>query len=131
MNTYKIIRWPVTVLVLHAFATVSGLYWQISRLDNALHFLGGMSIAAASSALLQTKPLLSSGQRLPWLFRLLFCVGLVALAATSWELMEFLLDTYTSTVMQPSIADTMSDLALGLTGGFLVTLYNLRKNKPQ
>lgn len=127
MGITKIIRWPVAVLVLHTFATVSGLYWQISRLDNVLHFLGGMSIAAASIHFLFLAERRKYIAIHNWFIQIFIIIAVVALAAVTWESMEYVIDHAIASQMQGDLTDTMSDIALALCGGGIVGIINKSK----
>ncbi len=122
-NFKKIFKYPILVLGLHVVATVTGSYWQFSKLDNLMHFLGGASIAAAAMTTLKilgNKKLLTVHSKL---IKIIIICGIVALVAVLWEFMEFGIDYFFHVVMQPDLTDTMSDLALGLCGGALTASY--------
>ena len=58
-------------------------------------------------------------------------VGLVMIAAVLWEVYEFLWDQIFGTLFQPSKADTIKDLIMGMLGGivFCVLFVRIRKKK--
>lgn len=118
----KITTAPFAVLILHIFADLTGLYENYWWMDIPLHFLGGIAIAIASYFLLeyftQTKKLSIESLAL----KFLIVISFVALSAIAWEFLEYFLDFYFATEMQPSILDTMKDLAMGLLGGFTVMI---------
>ncbi len=119
----SILQWPLVVFVLHLIALYSGLYYVIPRLDNALHFLGGMSIATGTLSFFTLAQQLHWMDIRRWWLRLLLCLGTVALAAISWECMEYVLDHTVGSHMQGGITDTMSDLLLALTGALLLSIF--------
>ncbi len=127
----KITTAPFAVLILHIFADLTGLYENYWWMDIPLHFLGGVAIAIASYFLLeyftQTKKLSINSLAL----KSLIIISLVALSAISWEFLEYFLDFYFATEMQPSILDTMKDLAMGLFGGFVVIILNITNQRTK
>lgn len=121
---------PFALLALHIIATVGGWYEAWWWFDIPMHFLGGVAIATSSYFLLQdfSKRNMFAAQFTP--LKILTILSFTALAAVSWEFFEFTLDTYVSTSMQPGIADTIKDLAMGISGGGIVaTILSFRKSK--
>lgn len=119
----KMAQWPAIVFILHLIALYSGLYYAIPKLDNLLHFLGGMSIAAASFTLFAYAKHAQWMNIQRWWLQLFLIVAIVALTAVSWECMEYLLDHIVGSHMQGDITDTMSDLLLALTGALLLSIF--------
>ena len=98
--------------------------------DDVLHFAGGIAVAIGAS-LFFAKELPRSRRKL---LILVFLVGSSAIIGIGWELMEWLLDhtvfansTYRN---QPSLTDTVFDLILDSSGGFLVALLYLKSKVP-
>jgi uncharacterized membrane protein YjdF len=117
-----ILFWPALVFLVHVLASAVGVYAQIDKFDNVMHFLGGASIAAAAGHAL------ALARRRGWMtiqrraLTLLVVLGMVALAAVCWEFLEFIMDRYASTGMQGDIIDTLSDMLLALVGGLIIAL---------
>lgn len=103
--------------------TVFDVYKHWPWFDAPMHLLGGMLAGLLGGALYRQGTEKHEG---PWWKELLFILGCVALIATVWEFHEFLLDAKALYARsgggghQPSLDDTMKDLALGLFGGLLV-----------
>jgi len=98
------------------------LYKVFPWLDIPMHLLGGASIAVSATLFLRYLQNHSlCGQMRKWIFHL-WNMGLVSLAAILWEFNEFLSDYFFHGSMQPSLADTMGDLFLGLLGGFVASI---------
>lgn len=117
---------PLGVLVIHQLATVFDWYRQITEFDVGMHALGGAAIALSWILL---GPTVRHKTEPRWYY-LFVSLGIVALAATAWELYEFLLDQHQGILLhQPSIADTMGDYAAGLLGGLFVTGYAILSRK--
>ncbi|HSR89030.1 MAG TPA: hypothetical protein VLK22_01340 [Candidatus Udaeobacter sp.] len=52
--------------------------------------------------------------------------------AVWWEFYEFISDYFLGTLMQPSIADTMKDLCMGMLGAVVLSIVMIyRTKKPQ
>lgn len=118
VDIVKITLAPFLIYLLNA--VLEGIWPGVSlawRLDNYLHVMGGMAIAASSLVVLRL------AERLDWIkiknaaAALLLVVGFVAAAAALWEFYEFLHDYFYGTHFQPSNADTMADLFMGMLGG--------------
>lgn len=132
----NIFRWPLLVFLLHILALYSGLYANIPKLDNLLHFLGGMSIAAAALSFIAYAKHVHMMEIHTWWLRIFLTLALVALAAVDWEFMEYILDHTVGSHIQGNVTDTMSDIVLALCGGGIVamlskahTQYTFRNNK--
>ena len=127
----KLLTWPVGVLILHVLLTVAGGYYWWVHVDKVMHVLGGMSIAVSA---LTAIDLLNSRSTLiisNTFITAIFVLSFVALAAVSWEFLEFSLDHFAYTHMQPSLRDTMGDLLAGLCGGGVIIFIKtvLRESK--
>lgn len=119
----KLLYWPILILILHAFLTVTGGYYWWAHMDKIMHVLGGMSIALSAVAALKmfnkTGELKISNK----FITAVIILSLVALAAVSWEFLEFTLDHVAHTHMQPSLTDTMGDILAGLCGAGVIILF--------
>ncbi|HMR55599.1 MAG TPA: hypothetical protein PKD34_03350 [Candidatus Doudnabacteria bacterium] len=122
----KIILGPAIVLVLHIIADLTGLYYEIFWLDVPMHFLGGVAIAFSAYYFL-TYADITSKQVAVKLLSLFLILALTALSAVGWEIFEYGMDRIFKTRMQPSVHDTMKDLAFGLLGGAIAGITLLRK----
>ncbi len=116
MTLIKIAVGPFLVLVIHIIADIFGWYYKIFWLDVPMHFIGGIAIATSSYYFLKHSEI-SSKQVGIKLLSLFLILALTALAAVAWEIFEFGMDRIFNTTMQPSVHDTMKDLAFGLLGG--------------
>lgn len=83
--------------------------------DNYLHFVGGMSIALSIAYIVNLfdEEIFRKNNRLAKAY--LITTSVIAVAVF-WEFYEFLHDQMYGTKFQPSIADTMKDLFLGMLG---------------
>lgn len=128
MKFTQLIIWPLGVLMLHLLLTVTGGYYWWAHVDKIMHVLGGMSIALSGLAALEMFAKTGELKISNRLIVVVTILGLVALAAISWEFLEFTLDHVAHTHMQPSLADTMGDLLAGLIGSLPILL--IQHNKP-
>lgn len=102
------------------YANVNFLYWQYRWLDNPVHILGGMWVAAAFMWITYVfgKPEV----------RLLPVLGAVLCAGIAWEVYEFVFNVsyYEGTHL---LFDTAKDLLMDLFGGIVAwyLLVNLGK----
>ncbi len=95
------------------------IYEKYPSFDIPMHFFAGCAMALTGFSLLkiaEEKNWMKIQNRLVKIF---LVISFVALVATLWEFHEFLMDYYLDTHTQPSIADTMKDLFLGLCGALV------------
>lgn len=100
------------MFVLHYL--VGGWLGHEPYVDPVAHFLGGVAAAfffwqAAAGARVYL------GDLTPWALGLL-AFGMASVAAVVWEFLEFLADQYFGARLQPTLANTLRDLFLGLSG---------------
>lgn len=108
------------------------LFYQpsLAFFDTLMHFAGGAAVGWwALLALTNNRTLALDPAR-----ALLFIIGAAALLGIGWELFEWALDNtvgvwYTAQKAQPSLNDSMADLALDVLGGFIVGALLLRFRK--
>jgi uncharacterized membrane protein YjdF len=119
-----------------ALAAMGGLYaanWVLSNafdvygrfpnFDVPMHYAGGFAAGMLAVAVHHETSGKEYLRRIPWYYHAGFILGTVALIAVAWEFHEFVLDWLHGQQgnvfvrMQPSIADTMGDMGLGLLGG--------------
>ena len=109
---------PIGVLALF-FLRI--LVWpRLGALDVVAHFLGGLSIAWMT--LILWKRWTKHGwipKTVPTWLRDYAVWGTVALVGIVWEFMETIMTVYVGIRMQLSIPETMGDLFMDLSGGFV------------
>lgn len=100
-------------------------------IDTLSHFLGGVSIAYGASYAL------SLIQKRGWLvikkdiLRTCIITASVTVFAVVWEFYEFTSDYLSGTAMQPSSADTIKDLAMGMIGALVFCVVTMPKNEKK
>lgn len=103
------------------------LYVTWPLYDIPVHLLGGVSMGITGYMLF------TLGEKRDWIhiankWVLLFLiVCFVSLTATVWEWYEFAMDYFFETVHQPSLADTMGDMLLGIAGGVFAGITLLKR----
>jgi hypothetical protein len=106
---------PAIVFIFHALMIIIfDIYTIFPAFDIPMHFLGGLSIGISAIMLIK---IFKSKITTPKWFQFIWIVGLAVIAATVWEFAEFGSDYFLHTLMQPSLADTMLDMFLGMIGG--------------
>lgn len=97
--------------------------------DIPMHFCGGMAIAYFISRcfrLLPREAATTKRSRIV-LLELLLIVSLTATAAVFWEFTEFTIDQVFGSNVQISLANTMQDLAMGISGATLFAIIRSRQ----
>jgi hypothetical protein len=102
------------------------------ELDMVAHFAGGFSIAWMAMILWQRWTMHGWIPRtVPLWIRNYAVWGSVALVGIFWEFLEFGLDLFLGWTAQPSVADTMNDFFMDLSGGvlflILFSLFSIKK----
>ncbi len=108
---------PTIVFIFNFYAGF--LYDLYSWFDILMHFLGGFSIAFTSVLFLnffEEKKLLKIKSSFLFIF---IVVSFVSLIAILWEFYEFILRDFFNVIVQISLEDTLSDLLMGIGGGFV------------
>ena len=121
MRNYKIFLWPLLVLILHIFATVTGLYDKFAWFDIPMHLLGGASVALSAFFILKRS------DPLPLWVTMALMIGGASIMAIGWEWFEFILDHYAHTVTQLGLFDTLKDLYDGVSGATIVAIIMMVK----
>jgi hypothetical protein len=119
---------PIIVLLTHLLAwKVLNLYRSFPNLDIPFHYIGGLSIAYASAAILSylKKEKIINTLNKPIFLILIF--SLTATATVFWEFGEFLLDWLLDTNIQVNLANTMQDQFMGILGGTTLVFLWSRK----
>lgn len=116
-NLLKSFWFAEIVLAVHlVLFNTTRVYWEYPDIDIFFHVLGGFSAAHGFLNWLkhsETKKFVKLNSTLA---KLIVVLSLVTTVAVVWEFHEFVLQHYTGIEMQPSIADTMADLLLGMIG---------------
>ncbi len=95
--------------------------------DLVMHMAGGFAVGVLGVAIHQWAEKRWGVFKRPWWYHGVSLIGFVALIAVFWELHEYVIDQWIRiprglSLTQPSIADTMEDLFLGLLGGAAAVL---------
>lgn len=118
------------VLIIHIIASFANWYEIFWWFDIPMHLIGGVATAISGYYLLQDYKGRNQFSIGSISLNILIIIGFVSLAAVCWEFLEFTLDILFNADLQPSLTDTMKDLANGIIGGGLTSLaILLRKNK--
>lgn len=119
---------PLLVFAIHVVGLWGfDIYSRFPEFDIPMHFAGGFVIAyffgvcyreASHRSLL--------GQPSAVVFPPMI-LGLTSLVAVVWEFAEFIADHQFGVHTQPSLADTLLDLLMGLLGGVVWIVWNRRR----
>jgi hypothetical protein len=117
----KIGGWaPLLVFTTHVFIDrVLNAYDWWPPIDIPMHFSGGLAIAFFISRCFQTLPRQAVPKSRLVVLELLLAGSLTATVAVFWEFAEFSLDQIFGTNVQVSLANTMKDMAMGISGALV------------
>jgi hypothetical protein len=114
---------PVLFYLFHIFLDiVFDVYVKFSWFDNLMHFTGGIVLAFTFFPLL-TYFEKEGNLKLGRIWKFIFVISLVVLIAVLWEFYEFVICYFFGFNWQPSVADTIGDLFLGMSGGIIAGLF--------
>jgi len=116
-STFRQAAWaPLAVFVFYALAAKDfNAYILYPWLDMPTHFCGGLAITYFYLvAAIHAQPLTGA---IPRPVLLLMSLGVTAMTAVFWEFAEYASDVLLGTKMNLGVADTLSDLFFGLSGG--------------
>lgn len=128
MDSLRRAAWaPIFVFALHVVAiVVFDIYRRFPEFDIPMHFAGGVAIAYFFGTCYRSADKLGLlGQPSVVVFPPMI-LGQTCLAAVVWEFAEFLVDKQFGVVTQPSLADTLLDLMMGLLGAVVWVAGNRR-----
>ena len=127
----KLLYLPFLVYVFNN--TVQSLalnFYYIYSVDTLSHFLGGLSIAYSINyalTLIEQKKWITIKKNF---LRATIIIGAVMTTAVLWEFYEFIYDVLAlGTAMQPSVADTIKDLCMGMIGAIVFGAGIIHKGK--
>jgi len=113
---------PFSVFCLYAVAARGfNAYHIYPWLDKPTHYIGGITITYFFLTAIR-----NSERHIgptPRIIQFLLAVGLTAITAVVWELLEFLSDYFLATTIYLKAKDTLSDLFFGLLGSITTIAY--------
>jgi hypothetical protein len=119
---------PLLVFAIHVFiGRVLGLYESFPPIDIPMHISGGLAIAFFISTCFQNLPREALQRDRIAILELLLAGTLTVTAAVFWEFAEFSVDQLFGSNVQVSLANTMKDMALGITGALAYIIIRSRQ----
>lgn len=109
------------------FLSFAPNFYNNYSVDTLSHFLGGLTIAYS---IYYTLSLIEKND---WIIikknnlKAVIIVAVTVSVAVCWEFYEFLSDHFLGTLMQPSNADTIKDLSMGMLGSIIFSTIFLHK----
>ena len=127
----KLLFFPFLVYMFNsAIQSLALSFYYIYSIDTLSHFLGGMAIAFSANyalTLIEKKNWITIKKPV---LRAIILVGAVMTFAVLWEFYEFTYDLLMwGDVMQPSVADTIKDLDMGMIGAIVFCVGLLYKKR--
>ncbi|MEK7623274.1 MAG: hypothetical protein AAB408_01205 [Patescibacteria group bacterium] len=120
LSLKRIFFWPLILFLLNEFLSrATTVLDQFPWIDNPMHFLGGFLIVQSLDEIFQYLRWKGYYGKVHPLLYIAIMTAFVGTIAIAWEWHEFLRDTFFGEHTQPSQADTMLDLFLGIVGGLL------------
>lgn len=119
---------PLLVFVTHIFIDrILDAYHRWPQSEVPMHFAGGMAIAFLISKCFRTLPRELVQRSRKVVLELLLVGSLTATATVLWEFSEFTIDQLFGTNLQVSLANTMKDMTMGISGAVVVILIRARQ----
>lgn len=117
--------WIVLALFLHVIGGVSGFYDNLPGWDHLTHAMSASLIAALGFVAVVALDKYVDSIYLPSVFLAFFIIMFTMAMGVSWEIMEYVVDEISGSVMQYSLSDTMVDLLFDSFAGFIVAVYGV------
>jgi hypothetical protein len=118
---------PLVVFAAHEFfGNIFNVYEYWPSIDVPMHFAGGFAFAYFVSQSFQQLPRGAVQRSRSVILELLLVGTITATAAVFWEFAEFTKDQLFGTNVQVSLANTMKDLAVGISGSIVFILIRAR-----
>ncbi len=128
----KLLLLPSLVYVFNAtFESLAFNFYTTYSVDTLSHFLGGLSIAYSVSyalSLFEKKHWITIQKNI---LRDGIIITTVMATAVLWEFYEFIHGQLFNSVMQPSVADTIKDLCMGMIGAIIFCVGASNKKLPK
>lgn len=113
---------PVYFYLFHLFLDFAfDVYTRFPGFSNVMHFSGGVILFFTFFPLLNYLNR-ENYLKLDKIATFIFVISLIISVAVFWEFYEFAMDYFFDVNWQPSIADTLGDLFLGMSGGIVAGL---------
>ncbi len=116
-------KYPFVLLILHIYMArvlhLHAMYWW---LDNVEHLLGGILITHSYYLVIKYSNKEGLLPHIPKPVMLILLFTMTGTTTVLWEFAEYTLDYFFDLRMQGGVADTMSDMFLGIVGGVTVIL---------
>lgn len=114
---------PLLIFATHMFIDrVLNAYEWWPTIDIPMHFGGGIAIAFFISKCFQVLPRQPVPKSRLSILELMLVGSLTATAAVFWEFAEFTIDHIYGTNVQVSLANTIQDMAMGISGAIVVII---------
>lgn len=112
--------WIVLALFIHILGSFSGFYDNLPGWDHLTHATSASLVAALGFVVVTAIDKYAKSIYLPPAFLAFFIVMFTMAIGVTWEIMEYLVDEMTGSLLQYSLSDTMTDLVFDAIGGLLV-----------
>lgn len=112
--------WIVLALFTHIIGSFSGFYDNLPGWDHLTHAMSASLVAALGFVVVVAIDKYAESIYLPPAFLAVFIVMFTMAIGVIWEIMEYIVDEATGSLLQYSLADTMVDLLFDTIGGLLV-----------
>jgi hypothetical protein len=113
------------IFVVNAFGNAYAWYYLYPNLDVIMHLAGGVFVGNIGLYVYYFMDVTTPHHRSIFA-KIFIAVATAAIVSIGWEIFEFILDTNSNRIpallFQLDMADTMSDLAIGISGGILAAL---------
>lgn len=112
--------WIALALFLHVLGSFSGFYDNLPGWDHLTHAMSASLIAALGFVVVVAIDKYAESIFLPRAFLVLFIVMFTMAVGVIWEIVEYMIDSLTTSHLQYSLEDTMKDLLFDTIGGLLI-----------
>ena len=112
--------WIALALFLHVLGSFSGFYDNLPGWDHLTHAMSASLIAALGFVVVVAIDKYADSIYLPRAFLALFIIMFTMAVGVIWEIVEYIIDSLSTSHLQYSLDDTMKDLLFDTIGGLLI-----------
>jgi len=121
-STLREAAWaPLSVFGFYLFGLSIHLYDKYPPFDIPTHFLGGVAITYFYRSAIRNSQKIFGG--IPLLIQIIFAFTCTGTTVALWEFYENFADHFLGTHMMYGLGDTIKDMAMGLLGALVLSIF--------
>lgn len=119
---------PLSVVGVYALGLTFHLFDKFPPLDIPTHFMGGVAITYFYRSVIRNSQRMVGD--IPLLIQVILAFTCTGVTTILWEFYEYGFDRFFGFHMMRGLQDTITDLAMGLLGALVLSLFYRHRSKP-